>query len=469
LQRTSVKRPAIDPGQPVMRFPLHIQQFLENRDIPYEVLVHPQVQTPRDAAAHGYIPLGQLVHAVLLEDRRGPLLAVLAANQQLDLHALNRQLQRDLEMADPERARALFPDCDPRALPPLAEPYGVKAIVDERLYRLTELYFQPGTGTALVQMRGHDFEVLMDDAWRGFGFVSGDFNDNPDNSGPQVDLMRRLQQIDHLPAMPAMAQRILQVRANPYAGARELAQVVELDPSLAAQVMRYARAPFFGYPGPIDSVQDAIARVLGYDMVMNITLGIATGAPFRMQANGPLGMTAFWRHAVYCAALTQNLAKALPLARRPPAGLAYLAGLLHNFGFLLMGQLFETEYFWLNKQADRNPDMPVTQLERQMLQTDHTELGAWLLQAWQLPAEVVAAVRHHHDEDYRGDYNLYPNLVLVANRLLARDGIAVDSPPELPEALLADLALSHDQSEIVLEAVRQSHSGLDTMAHQLAA
>ena len=61
-------------------------------------------------------------------------LAVLAANQQLDLHALNRQLQRDLEMADPERARALFPDCDPRALPPLAEPYGVKAIVDERLY-----------------------------------------------------------------------------------------------------------------------------------------------------------------------------------------------------------------------------------------------------------------------------------------------------------------------------------------------
>ncbi|MEJ2686189.1 MAG: HDOD domain-containing protein [Gammaproteobacteria bacterium] len=452
-----------------MRFPLHVQQWLEDRSLPYEVLVHPQVDTPRDAAAHGYIPLARLVHAVLLEDRRGPLLAVLAANQQLDLHALNRQLQRDLELADPERARTLFPDCDPRALPPLGEPYGVKAIVDERLYRLAELYFQPGAGTALVQMSGRDFEGLMADAWRGFDFASGDPGEAPDNSGPQVDLMRRLQQIDHLPAMPAMAQRILQVRANPYAGARELAQVVELDPSLAAQVMRYARAPFFGYPGPIDSVQDAIARVLGYDMVMNITLGIATGAPFRMQAGGRLGMTAFWRHAVYCAALTQNLAKALPLSRRPPAGLAYLAGLLHNFGFLLMGYLFETEYFWLNKQADRHPDLSITHLEHQMLQTDHTELGAWLLQAWQLPAEVVAAVRHHHEVDYRGDHCVYPNLVLVANRLLARDGTAVDASPELPDAVLADLALSHDQSEIVLEAVRQGQSGLDTMARQLAA
>ncbi len=452
-----------------MRLPPRIQQFLDSRHTPYDVLVHPQVDTPRDAAAHGYIPLGQLAHAVLLEDRRGPLLAVIAASRQMDLHVLNRQLGRDLEIVAPERARALFADCDPRALPPLGEPYGVKAIVDEQLYRLPEIYFQPGTGTALVQMSGPDFEALMHDAWRGFGITAGIHADGPDNSEPRLDLKRRLQQIDELPAMPAMAQRILQVRANPYARARELAQVVELDPSLAAQVMRYARAPFFGYPGPIDSVQDAIARVLGYDLVMNITLGIATGAPFRMQTGGPLGMTAFWRHAVYSAALTQNLARALPLARRPPAGLAYLAGLLHNFGHLLLGHLFKTEFFWLNKQAERHPDLPVTELEKRMLRTDHTELGGWLLKAWQLPAEIVTAVRHHHDPDYRGDHSAYPNLVLVADRLLARTGIAVDSQTEIPESVLTDLALSHDQSEIVLAAVLQGESGLETMARQLAA
>lgn len=452
-----------------MRLPPRVQQFLENRCVPYDLLVHVQVDTPRDAAAHGYIALGRLAHAVLVADRRGPLLAVIPANHHLDLHALNRQLQRDTQIVAPEDTRDLFSDCDISALPPFGGPYGVKTIVDEQLFRLTEIYFQPGLGTALVQMSGRNFETLMHDAWRGFQIATGPGACEMNNSHPRLDLKDRLQQIDEIPAMPAMAQRILQVRANPYADARELAQVVELDPSLSAQVMRYARAPFFGYSGPIDSVQDAIARVLGYDMVMNISLGISTGKPFRMQSTGPLGLSSFWRHAVYCAALTQNLAKALPLACRPPAGLAYLAGLLHNFGHLALGHLFKTEFFWLNKQVAAHPDVPVIDLERKMLRSDHMELGAWLLEAWQLPGEILAAVRHHHDPNYRGEHSVFANLVLIANCLLADDGIAVDSRAELTDDVLINLALSNDQSETILGIVRQGKTALEAMARQLAA
>lgn len=452
-----------------MRLPPRVKQFLDAHRLPYDVLIHVQVDTPRDAAAHGYIAPAQLARAVLLADRRGPLLAVIPADQHLDLHALNRQLRRDAEIVAPENARALFSDCDIRALPPFGEPYGVKTIVDEQLFRLREIYFQPGLGTALVQMSDRHFQTLMQDAWHGFQIAAGPGARNVNGSRPRLDLKHRLQEVNELPAMPAMARRILQVRANPYSGARELAQVVELDPSLSAQVMRYARAPFFGYSGSIDSVQDAIARVLGYDMVMNISLGIATGKPFRVQSAGPLGLSSFWRHAVYCAALTQNLAKALPLADRPSAGLAYLAGLLHNFGYLALGHLFQTEFFWLNKQVTAHPEVPVIELERQMLQSDHMELGAWLLETWQLPAEILAAVRHHHDPDYRGEHSVFPNLVLIANRLLAGDGISVDAPPEFPGDLLTQLTLSVDQSETVLGVVRQGESALEAMAQQLAA
>ena len=452
-----------------MRLPLQVQQYLDAHHAPCEVLIHRQVEAPQQAAQAAYVPEEQLVRTVLLEDRRGPLLAVITVAHRLDLANLNRQLQRDLSPAARERARALFPDCDPRALPPLAAAYGVKAIVDPELYELAEVYFQPGLGTALLQMKGSDFRDLMADAWQGFRITEAGVRPRGESGPPRLDLKRRLREIHRLPAMPAMARRVLQVRANPYAGARELADVVELDPSLTAQIIRYARSPFFGYPGPVDSVQDAIARVLGYDLVMNIALGLASAAPFRIQHSGPLGLAAFWRQAVYCAALTQNLAKALPLESRPRPGLAYLAGLLHNFGYLVLGQLFQTEFFWLNRQAAGRGDTPVWELERAMLQTDHAELGEWLLTSWHLPPEVVTAVRHHHDPGYQGDYSLYPNLVLVANRLLATRGIGDEQAGGPPEAMLDRLRLSPEQPETILQAVLAAGHGLDAMAGHLAA
>lgn len=67
------------------------------------------------------------------------------------------------------------------------------------------------------------------------------------------EIRRRIEQVYELPPMPEMARRILQLRGNPDASVADLAAIIEFDPSLAAQVVRYAASPFYAYRGKINS------------------------------------------------------------------------------------------------------------------------------------------------------------------------------------------------------------------------
>jgi len=86
----------------------------------------------------------------------------------------------------------------------------------------------------------------------------------------------QLAQAECLPPVSDVAQRLLLLMNDPNAHAGELSSIVEGDPALAAQVIRYANAPFFGFQGRIESVQQAVVKVLGYDGVMGIALGLVS-------------------------------------------------------------------------------------------------------------------------------------------------------------------------------------------------
>ncbi|WJW74766.1 HDOD domain-containing protein [Thiohalobacter sp. IOR34] len=291
------------------------------------------------------------------------------------------------------------------------------------------------------------------------------------------EIRRRIEAVYELPPMPEMARRVLELRGDPDASIADLAGIVELDPSLAAQVVRYATSPLYGYRGKINSIHDAITRVLGFDLVMNMALGLATGKSFSISADGPLGLHAFWRHAVYSAALMQALVRRMPPELRPDPGMAYLAGLLHNFGFLLLGHLFPPEFTLLNKLVAARPASPVTALEKcvlgmgqaqDLLDMGHAQMGAWLMQSWQMPEEIIVTLREHHNPDYADEHAEYVQLVILADHLLKRHEIGDAPHGELPAGSLERTGLDEALAEAVLEDLFEDVSLLDGMARQLA-
>lgn len=293
----------------------------------------------------------------------------------------------------------------------------------------------------------------------------------------QRSIERRIEQVYELPPMPDLGRRILELQSDPNASAEQLANIVQLDPSLAAQVIRYASSSYYGYAGRVTNIQEAIARVLGYDMVMSLSLGLAAGRSFNIPDHGPLGLSRFWEHAICSAVLTQKLAGVLPDGMRPDPGLCYLCGLLHDFGILLLGHLFPPEFHLLNKMAQANPRESVADLEcrllgmgeaREMLAMGHARIGAWLMEAWRMPDAIRVTLLEHHNSEYRGDYDLLVHLVQLADFLLKHD----KEPPQakhFPAANLRVLQTLPEQVLVVYDEVRNARDDLVSLSRQLAA
>jgi HD-like signal output (HDOD) protein/prolyl-tRNA editing enzyme YbaK/EbsC (Cys-tRNA(Pro) deacylase) len=457
-----------------------IRRFLDKQDVRYATI--PCQGKTEDILRFGTDDIAphQIAKAVILKDLRGMVMAVIPGPNNLDVDALNRQLHRNLRPAEPGDYNGVFADCEPDVLPPLGEAYGFETIIDDGLLDKELIYFVSGNHSELIRISGHDFQLLHSNAWYGntFSHIVAEESEEAPKNHPFVErelqqakpkVKQTIQKITNLPPMPTMAQKIIQLNTNPYAHAEDLAKLIEKDPSLSAQIIRYAQSPFYGYQGQVASVRQAIARVLGYDMVMNIALGIAATRPFKNAPHGPLGLHAYWRHATYAAALAQELNNAVPRSIRPRPGTSYLCGLLHNFGFLILGYLFPKEFTQLNNSVTDDPDTSLLVHEKQLLGTDHTEIGTWLMEAWNMPQEVIIGVQQHHNPDYQGPHALYAHLIFLGNQLLRRQDIGDADTDDLPAPLLESLGITEAQAISALEKTIQGRDELDSMARQLAA
>ncbi len=463
-----------------MGIPSNVRNFLDREGTGYQVLFHRRTSTLSQAADACDLPLNHLVRAVILVDGQGLLMAVLPADHVLDFNALGEWLHRDLELVPGNQLATIFDQCEPRSYPPLAPVYNLDVIIDTSLDELDVITFEPGIHTTLVQMDTEQYRKMLGNALSGHfsrpastlrskhGENELELTDMVDQFTP-ARVKCNIEEFHELPAIPATAAQILELATNPRANARQLAQIIEQDPDLTAQVLRYANAPSYGYAGSIQNLQTAIARVLGFDYVLSLALGFSIGKSLLIPRDGPFGLDSFWRHSVHAARLVEELALHLPHELRPQRGTAYLAGLLQNLGRLVLGHTFQPEFFILNRFAQANPDMPTCELERHVLGVTHDQIGAWLLEAWGLPEELIVAVRHHHDESYWDRFSTCSQLVLIANRALANYGLGESDQGGIPQFSLEMLGLDEQTVLAETDKLLEKSSDLTDLAARLAA
>jgi HD-like signal output (HDOD) protein/prolyl-tRNA editing enzyme YbaK/EbsC (Cys-tRNA(Pro) deacylase) len=469
-----------------MQLAARIQVYLDRQRIPYALIPHEPTQTLSEAAAATHIDPQRMARAVLLQDDKGLLLAILPATYLIDFRALHEQFGRNFKPATQEQVSAIFSDCEHGSVPPLAEPYGLKAIIDEQFAGTGPIHFEAGYHHCLIRIPSEVFHTLHCDSKRAriarplsvlesrdprdFMLPGELHKQHPlTDLRPLDDIRQRIEQIDRLPTMPEMSNRLLRLHNDPHATIEDLTDIIQVDPSLTAQIIRYARSSFFGYRGRIETLPHAVTRVLGFDTVMNMALGLAASRTFRNPADGPLGLQAFWKHAAYSAALAQALATAIGPRLPLKPGVAYLAGLLHNFGYLLAGHLFRPEFFLLNRVVAANPQVPVALIERRVLGIGHTEIGALLMAFWDMPKAVILSCREHHNENYAGEMSEYVHLIQCVDHLLRAHNIGEGNDSVPPVAILTALGLDLDKARHITERLLESNDALEAMAHQLAA
>ena len=449
-----------------------LSRFLARKGITYQQLETEPVANLDAAVLASGKPQHDFIKATLLIDINGVVMAVHRFDSTLDMDAVHQFTGRRLQPLTARQTSRLFGDCHPGFVPPIGAAWNLPVLVDEDVVTAESVIFSGGTDHSLVEMDGRAFRLAQAGARQGHLVIRGQGVEDREALTLE-DVADKLQKLYRLPPMPALALRILRLTANTEATAKELAELIEFDPSMTAQIMRYARSALFNYPGQINSVQEAVTRVLGFDRVAHIALGIASVRAFDVPRGGMLGMDNFWRHSLYCAFLCQNLAAYSGRDK----GLAYLCGLLHNFGLLLVGHLFPSEFEELNALREINPEASMHSLEQEVfghserqdiLAVGHGAIGGILHRLWQLPEAVIKAAGMHQHIGYHGEHEEYVQMVQLANAILKERGIGDELNPDDLPALVESLGLRADVLERVQSDMDQVASDLDVLASSLA-
>lgn len=150
-----------------MGIAITLREYLDSTNLQYDVLPHTHTGSSSETAQACNVSGDQIAKAVILEDEDGYLMAVVPATHRVDLGVLHQRLDRRIGLAAEPELEDLFIDCEPGAVPPLGQAYGMQVVIDNSLNGLDDIYFEAGNHSELIHLKGNDFEALMEDAEHG--------------------------------------------------------------------------------------------------------------------------------------------------------------------------------------------------------------------------------------------------------------------------------------------------------------
>jgi len=201
--------------------------------------------------------------------------------------------------------------------------------------------------------------------------------------------------LDRIPALSPTATQLLGRLARRNCEIRELAELIERDSLLSAQILAIANSAAFGRAQQIGSIHHAIAMI-GMGAVRKFALARSISNLFgRRKIARSFSITRFNLHAVATGMFVELLAEAVPIE---DAEDAFLAGLFHDAGKLIIAVALPEEYEDILSTAAVTCE-PMLEIERRLLETDHAELSALAVDYWGLGEAIRGAAAYHHEPE----------------------------------------------------------------------
>jgi diguanylate cyclase (GGDEF)-like protein len=252
-------------------------------------------------------------------------------------------------------------------------------------------------------------------------------------------LRAKLSECQTLPSLPAVAMELVRQCRSEDFDVRKVSDLLSKDPALAAKVLRTANSSAFSAGAPVTTVSGAFLR-MGSNTVMTLALSFSLARTRKTTKVGGFDHNAYWKRALLCATAMRVLAKYVSMNPEE----AFLVGLFQDIGVLALHEVLKAPYG--QTFADAGSDhLRLERLEHERFGVDHTEVGAWLAERWQLPPFIARATLASHNP--------------------AKAVAFPDEPPERLAAValsgwLADIWLSEDTARASREAGERARSWL---------
>ncbi len=235
-----------------------------------------------------------------------------------------------------------------------------------------------------------------------------------------IDLKQAVKRLDSLPAMPIIAQKLLALKLDTDQNEQQMLLLIAQDPLISARIIGLANSPLVAASRKINTIKDA-SLLLGLKRVHSIATGLAIMSKMN-QSIGRLNIHALWEHNMGIAFAMLAIVRAMPAKMRPNDDLTFLAGMLHDIGYSVLAHLDVESSDELQIRMITEPNRFSLSIEREIVALTHDELGAELAQHWNLPEEIVVAIRFHHNVENSPPDQPLARIINLAEKILPSFG-----------------------------------------------
>ena len=265
-------------------------------------------------------------------------------------------------------------------------------------------------------------------------------------------ILEKLKTIDEVPTMLSIALEIDKLTHDINASAKQISDIVRVDPALTGKVLKIANSPIYASTQRIVSLQQAIAR-LGLDELRRISISVAIINSFKTHY---VDYKQFWIHSITVAYVSTYLREISNVNDRLEE--LYSASILHDVGVIILDQYFTDVYkkvFDIAAKKQFNLEL----VEDKILGISHAEVGAFLMKKWNLPEAIIEPIRCHHHPQKAKSFINQTKILYLSNFICNNRGIDNGTnffPNGFYNDIWEDLSLSIDEIDSIIEKVKDN-------------
>lgn len=258
--------------------------------------------------------------------------------------------------------------------------------------------------------------------------------------------------------MPEVLLKLNDVIARADASAADVAKVVSADPAVATNMLRIVNSAYYGLQVRVSSISLAIS-VMGFNMTKKVALKAAVFSAFgkRRDKIQHFDPSFFWKHAVFVGVAARSLAGASDVFKDMHAEDAYMTGLLHDIGKIILMEKACPRYLAMLRKAVQTKRAEA-EVELEDFGYTHADVGSVLAIKWSLPEDLAIAIRYHHSPAKDPFHRSLSSLIHLADSLAWRAGTpsTVGTPlPQLDHEVYSATGLDPARVEELLPQIHE--------------
>ena len=228
--------------------------------------------------------------------------------------------------------------------------------------------------------------------------------------------------IEDLVPIPQVALKVMRIMDDDTYDMSIIAHEVGKDQVLTARTLKLCNSAVFARRKQVESVEDALI-FLGKNLFIQIILSAAIKNYYNQCERGyAICKGGLYHHAVGTAVVSEKLAV---YSGKIKPSLAYIAGLMHDIGKVVLDRFIALTYPYLYRNHFEK-ELNLIDIEKENIGIDHTEVGHMLALRWGFPEILADSIKNHHHPENSDDESTLDHIVFLADLLMSRFNAGIE-------------------------------------------